>query len=119
MAESIQTIIVGGGQAGLSVSYYLSRQGRDPDGFMSREEVVTYLEKYVERFHLPVRYCARVTKVEQNSRCNSYCITTNRGTSAQARNVVIATGLYQQPKIPSFSADLPSDIKQLHSDTYR
>ena len=124
MAESVQTIIVGGGQAGLSVSYYLSQQGRDhvvleqsnqpgnawrnhrwdsfvlntpnwqtrlpgaeyqgddPDGFMSREEVVTYLEKYVERFHLPVRYCARVTKVEQNSRCNSYCITTNRGTSA-------------------------------------
>ena len=88
MAEFVQTIIVGGGQAGLSVSYYLSRQGRDhvvleqsdqpgnawrnhrwdsfvlntpnwqtrlpgaeyqgddPDGFMSREEVVTYLEKY-------------------------------------------------------------------------
>jgi len=161
MAEFVQTIIVGGGQAGLSVSYYLSRQGRDhvvleqsdqpgnawrnhrwdsfvlntpnwqtrlpgaeyqgddPDGFMSREEVVTYLEKYIERFHLPVRHCVRVTKVEENSRCNSYCITTNRGTSAQASNVVIATGLYQQPKIPSFSADLPPDIKQLHSDTYR
>src|SRR5262245_53518420 len=99
MAEFVQTIIVGGGQAGLSVSYYLSRQGRDhvvleqsnqpgnawrnhrwdsfvlntpnwqtrlpgaeyqgddPDGFMSRKEVVTYLEKYVERFHLPVRHC--------------------------------------------------------------
>jgi len=32
---------------------------------------------------------------------------------------VIATGLYQQPKIPSFAADLPPEILQLHSDTYR
>src|SRR5215470_6212931 len=29
MAEFVETIIVGGGQAGLSVSYYLSQQGRD------------------------------------------------------------------------------------------
>jgi putative flavoprotein involved in K+ transport len=102
----LETIIVGGGQAGLSVSYYLSRQGRahvvleqsdkpgnawrnhrwdsfalntpnwqswlpgaeyqgsDPDGFISRDEVVTYLEQYVARFHLPIRYCVRVTEVE-------------------------------------------------------
>jgi len=160
MAEFVQTIIICGGQAGLSLSYYLTRQGRDhvvleqssqpgnawrnhrwdsfvlntpnwqtrlpgaeyqgddPDGFMSRDEVVTYLEQYIKSFHLPVRYCVRATKVEQNSRCHSYCVTTNRGTSAQACNVVIATGLYQEPKIPAFSADFPSDIKQLHSDTY-
>ena len=161
MAEFVETIIVGGGQAGLSVSYYLSQQGRDhvvleqsdrpgnawrthrwdsfvlntpnwqtrlpgaeyqgddPDGFMSREEIVTYLEQYVDRFHMPVRYCIGVTKVEQNSRCESYLITTNRGVSALARNVVIATGLYQRPNIPTFGSDLPSDIKQLHSDSYR
>src|SRR5215831_2614363 len=161
MAESVQTIIVGGGQAGLSISYYLCQQGRDhvvleqsdrpanawrnhrwdsfvlntpnwqtrlpgaeyqgdnPDGFMSREEVVTYLEQYVDRFHLPVRQCVRVTEVEQNSRCDSYLVTTNRGTAVRTRNVVIATGLYQEPKIAFVSADLPRDIKQIHSDTYR
>ena len=161
MAECVDTLIVGGGQAGLAISYYLSQEGRDhvvleqsnqpgnawrnhrwdsftlntpnwqtrlpgaeyqgddPDGFMSRDEIVTYLERYVARFHLPIRYCVRVTKVEQSSSRSSYLITTNRGTSAQARNAVVATGLYQQPKIPSFSVDLPSDIKQLHSDTYR
>ena len=161
MDDHVETIIVGGGQGGLSISYYLSRQGRhhvvleqsdrpgnawrnhrwdsfvlntpnwqsclpgaeyqgdDPDGFRSRGEVVTYLEQYVERFHLPVRHCVRVTEVEQNSKCESYLVKTSRGNSARARNVVIATGLYQQPQIPSFSSDLPSDIKQLHSDTYR
>jgi putative flavoprotein involved in K+ transport len=33
--------------------------------------------------------------------------------------VVIATGLYQQPKIPPFSINLPSEIHQLHSSEYR
>jgi putative flavoprotein involved in K+ transport len=161
MAECVDTLIVGGGQAGLAVSYCLSQQGRDhvvleqsngpadawrnhrwdsftlntpnwqtrlpgaeyhsddPDGFMSRDDVVAYLERYVRRFHLPVRFCVRVTKVEQTSSSRSYLVTTNRGTSARARNVVIATGLYQQPKIPSLSVDLPMDLKQLHSDAYR
>ena len=36
----------------------------------------------------------------------------------EARNVVIATGLYQFPSIPSFSAHLPPSIKQIHSDHY-
>ena len=161
MIEYLDTIIVGGGQAGLSVSYYLTQQGRDhiileqanqpsnawrnhrwdsfvlntpnwqtrlpgaeykgdnPDGFMTRVEVINYMEQYIGGYDLPVRYCVRITKVEQNSRCESYMITTNRGFSAQARNIVIATGLYQQPKLPSFAKDLPADIRQLHSDTYR
>ena len=161
MTDYVETVIVGGGQAGLSASYYLSQQGlahvvleqseragnawrnhrwnsfvlntpnwqtqmpgaeyrgNDPDGFMSRQEVVSYLEQYVERFQLPVRYCIRVSEVEQNSRCQSYLIRTNRGTSLCARDVVIATGLYQEPKIPVISAEFSPDIKQLHSDTYR
>ena len=161
MGENIETIIVGGGQAGLAVSYFLSRHGRqhvvleksdrpgsawrnhrwdsfclntpnwqtrlpgaeyqgsDPDGFMTRDEVVEYLEQYVDAFQLPVRFCIHVTRVEQNSRCQSYLISTNRGASACARNVVVATGLYQKPRIPAFSSELPEDIKQVHSDAYR
>jgi putative flavoprotein involved in K+ transport len=37
----------------------------------------------------------------------------------EAANVVIATGLYQQPKIPPFSAGLPAEVQQLHSSEYR
>src|SRR5262249_684086 len=92
-------------------------QGDDPDGFISRDDIVAYLEQYVARFHLPVRYCIVVASVEQ--KCDGYLITTNRSALARARNVVIATGLYQQPKMTPFASDLPPDIKQLHSDTYR
>ncbi|MEW6404185.1 MAG: NAD(P)-binding domain-containing protein, partial [Chloroflexota bacterium] len=37
----------------------------------------------------------------------------------QAKNVVIATGSFQKPKIPAFSANIPADVLQLHSGKYR
>src|SRR5215469_8673494 len=158
MIDYVNTVIVGGGQAGLSLSYHLSRQGRDhvvleqsdapgnawrnhrwdsftlntpnwqsqlpgvphagdPDAFMSRAEIIAYLESYAER--LPVRYNTRVASVARDARWGSYIVTTATGRSFMARNVVIATGLYQTPNIPAFAADFPADVLQLHSDTYR
>ena len=36
-----------------------------------------------------------------------------------AANVVVATGLFQRPKIPGFSRNLASSLTQLHSSQYR
>ena len=161
MIAHVNTVIVGGGQAGLSLSYHLGRQGRDhvvleqseapgnawrnhrwdsftlntpnwqsqlpgadyrgdnPDAFMSRAEVVAYFERYVERFHLPVRYGTRVTRAESNGRWGGYLVACQDGSSILARNLVVATGLYQEPKIPGFSANFPAGIHQVHSDAYR
>jgi putative flavoprotein involved in K+ transport len=161
MRTYVNTLIVGGGQAGLAVSYYLSEQGRehlvleqsnkpaeawrnhrwdsftlntpnwqtrlpgaeysgaDPDGFMARDEVVAYLERYVAQFHLPVRYGVRVGRVVRDETSGLYRIRTSDGRCIAARNVVVATGLYQTPKLPKFSSALPSDIRQIHSDAYR
>lgn len=160
MTSYVETIIIGGGQAGLAVSYYLKQKdhrhivleqadqaanawrnhrwdsftlntpnwqsalpgaevpGSNPDGFLSREEIVAYFENYVERFSLPVRYGVRVKSVSQKGPGRCYLVQTNIGTF-EARQVVVATGLYQKPKMPSFSASLPADIKQIHSDEYR
>jgi putative flavoprotein involved in K+ transport len=160
MTQRINTIIVGGGQAGLATSYYLSQQdhehvvleqaaeagnawrngrwdsfalltpnwstrlpgaeyqGDDPNGFMSRAEIVRYFEQYVERFRLPVRYGVQITAVEQKPNGNGYQVRAD-GTTFEAANVVMATGLYQQPRIPPFSAHLPAEIMQLHSGEYR
>jgi putative flavoprotein involved in K+ transport len=158
MTTHVNTIIVGGGQAGLAASYFLSLQGRDhrvleqaaapaeawrnhrwdsftlntpnwqsalpgaphagdPDAFMSRAEIIAYLERYAE--HLPVRYNARVASVERDPRWGSYVVATTDGESFVARNVVIATGLYQRPSIPAFAAEFPADVLQIHSDHYR
>jgi putative flavoprotein involved in K+ transport len=37
----------------------------------------------------------------------------------EADNVVVATGPFQKPKIPSWSANLPQDILQIHTSEYR
>ncbi len=157
MTEQVNTIIVGGGQGGLSTSYYLTQQGRDhiileqadhvaeswrnrwdsftlitpnwmtrlpgaeyqgddPDGFSDRDEVVTYFEKYVERFDLPIRSGIRVISVEPIEA--GYLVSTDEE-DFEADNVVIATGLFQQPKIPLLSTNLPAEIHQLHSSEYR
>jgi putative flavoprotein involved in K+ transport len=154
------TVIVGGGQAGFAVSYYLRRQARDhlvleqadkpaeawrnhrwdsfalntpnwqsrlpgahhpgadPDGFMSRREIVAYFENYTKRFRLPVRYGARVSGVERDSQTGGYLVSIEASERIQARNVVIATGLYQKPKIPEFAAHFPAHVRQIHSDAY-
>jgi putative flavoprotein involved in K+ transport len=89
---------------------------QDPDGFMSRDEIVARLEELA--LPLPVRYRARVGEVEHNS-LGYYVLQLDSGERIRARNVVVATGLHQTPKIPAISGRFPADIKQLHSDTYR
>jgi putative flavoprotein involved in K+ transport len=157
LTEQVDTIIVGAGQGGLSMSYYLKQQGREhiileqahqaaqvwrnrwdsftlntpnwmtrlpgaeyqgnnPDGFMPRDELVAYFEAYIERFEVPVRYGIRVTSIEPIEA--GYLVCTDEG-EFEAANVVIATGLHQQPKIPPFSTNLPAEIHQLHSSEYR
>jgi putative flavoprotein involved in K+ transport len=86
---------------------------------LPRDEIVAHFEQYVERFHLPVQYGVRVTAVEPDAeRQGGYLVKAN-GAVMQARNVVIATGLFQRHKIPSFSADLATHISQRHSGQYR
>ncbi|MCU0522794.1 MAG: NAD(P)-binding domain-containing protein [Anaerolineae bacterium] len=154
------TIIIGGGQAGLATSYHLMQRSREhiileqaaqpgcawrngrwdsftlvtpnwsfrlpgawydggaPDGFMPRDEVIARLEAYVERFALPIAYGVRVTSVELNKQGDGYLVRTGDSLMT-ARNVVVATGYFQAPKIPSFSAELPTTITQMHSGAYR
>jgi putative flavoprotein involved in K+ transport len=157
--ENIETVIIGGGQAGLATSYYLTQygrehiileqaaqaanvwrngrwdsftlvtpnwmlkmpsaeyQGNDRDGFLPRDEVIAYFEQYVEQFRLPIQYNTRVVSVEPLDG-QGYCVQTD-GHAFAAENVVMATGFFQQPKIPPFAADLSPRITQLHSSGYR
>jgi putative flavoprotein involved in K+ transport len=77
--------------------------GNDPYGFMSLAEVVEYFDNYIERFRLPVLCGVEVFSVEKVG--DRYVVRTSEK-NYEAKNVVIATGLYQSPKIPPFSAGI-------------
>lgn len=157
MTEHIDTVVIGGGQAGLAISYCLTQQrrphvvlekhrigeawrsgkwdsftlvspnwtlqlpgfhyrGADPDGYLTREEVVRYLEDYARLFDPPVRTGVTVTCVRDDA--DGFAVETDKG-ALLATNVVVATGAFQKPRIPSFAAQIAPHIHQIHSSQYR
>lgn len=158
MVERVETVIIGAGQAGVSLSYWLGQHGREnvvleqydrpgsvwsrerwdsftlvtpnwsfqlpgaeydgtePDGFMKRSEITERFDRYVLDYHLPVRYGTRVTGVDADG--EGYLVKAESGLLS-AKNVAVATGLFQVPKIPAFSRSLPWDVQQLSSSAYR
>lgn len=90
--------------------------GDDPDGFMPRDEVVGYFERYARSFDAPLREGVEVTAVEADG--DGYRLQTSIG-EYRAGTVVVATGSFQTPKVPAWADQLPPEIIQLHSSSYR
>ncbi len=159
MSAKFDTVIIGGGQAGLAVSYHLKQlnrhhivlerqrigeawrsekwdsftlvtpnwglqlpgygyNGDDPDGFFHRDDVVRYLNDYVERFNLPIRTGVDVLSVKEADEQSGFVLETNLQ-QYRTSNVVVATGTFQSPKILAFRSKLSSRLQQLHSSQYR
>jgi len=150
------TVVIGGGQAGLAVGYHLAKHDVDsvildasprvgdiwrnrwdslrlftparysglpgmpfpdsPDHFPDKDQVADYLERYAERFELPVRSDTQVTALRGDG--PDFLIHTSDLTYS-ARNVVVATGPFQRPRVPATAGQLAPEIHQLHSSEYR
>jgi putative flavoprotein involved in K+ transport len=89
-------------------------QGLDPDAFAPKEAVADYFETFAQSRALPVRTGVEVTRLERQG--DGFLATTSRG-PIRARNVVVATGPFQTPVIPTVITD--PTILQLHSNSYR
>src|SRR5215217_2378564 len=108
--ERVETIIIGGGQAGLSVGYHLARRGKrfvileanervgdswrarwdslrlfSPARFDGKDGMADYLEAYAARFELPVRTGMPVTSL---SRSGDRYLVVAGDASFEADNVV-------------------------------
>ncbi|MGH4026343.1 MAG: flavin-containing monooxygenase [Pseudonocardiaceae bacterium] len=94
----------------------MSYSGPDPEGFLSRDEIVSYLREYAASIAAPVRLGTRVRRLATAEGC--FEVHTG-GTTFVARNVILATGPYQRPRIPAASRQLPPGLRQLHSQRYR
>lgn len=90
--------------------------GDDPDGFLVRDDLVARFETYIEQLDPPIRYETQVRSVERIDA--GYRVSTGKG-DFNAANVVIATGMFQKPRIPPLSAKISPAIHQLHSNEYR
>ncbi len=86
------------------------------DAFLTQDEVADYLEANATRFHLPVRLN---TIVDTLTRKGDHYLLTVGDQQLAAEHVVVATGSYQQPRIPAFASELDPTIIQFHSDEYR
>lgn len=74
----------------------------DPAHLPDEDELADYLERYADRFDLPVRTGTRVTSLSRND--GRYVIDTGP-VCYQARNVVVATGPNHAPIMPSVAPD--------------
>jgi putative flavoprotein involved in K+ transport len=159
MIEKIDTVVVGGGQAGLAMSYHLKQSGRehvilergraaqswrserwdslmfqfpsssiqlpgfsfetdDPDGYVPKDEIVRFIERYAALIDAPLRCDCRVVALRPSAASDRFQLDTEHGV-IEAKHVVVATGPFQTPHIPAFGATLPADIFQVHSRNYR
>lgn len=88
----------------------------EPMYLPDKEEVADYLQRYAQRFELPVRGSTCVESLRQEGK--GYLLSAN-GTTYQANSVIVATGPFQRPRVPSLAAHLPRSIHQIHSSEYR
>ena len=158
LPSHVDVVIVGGGQSGLSMSYYLQEQGlshlvieknnlvhswktarwdnfclvtpnwqcslpgwpyrgKDPDGFMKKDEIIDYLDGFVKHVNAPTLAGVKVSQVLPLLE-SGFEIQTSEG-MLTAGQVVVASGAYHQPVIPRMSERLPAHIVQIHSEQYR
>ena len=93
-----------------------SYRGPDPDGFMSRAEVVSYLEGYAASFPAPILAGVTVTRVRRAA--GFFVVETDHGTF-QAAAVIVATGQCDRPFVPPLAAQLAGDVEQVVPTGYR
>ena len=90
--------------------------GNDPDGFMPRDEIVAYLERYRATFGLPVREGEAGLAVESGA--DGFRVRTTSG-EVHARALLVANGAFQRAYRPPGSEMLPSTLPQLDVEDYR
>ena len=89
----------------------------DPDGYPTRDEVITYLEHYAESFGLPIELNRDVEELDRGPN-ESFRLEVD-GRPIAADQIVVATGPFQTPYVPKLNEKLSSDLFQTHAVGYR
>ena len=92
-------------------------EGSDRDGFMTRDEIAGIVARYAGTIGAPVALETEVQRLAAGE-AGSFVLETSRG-DIEAERVIVATGGYHVPHVPTVMVDLPSRLTQLHSHGYR
>jgi putative flavoprotein involved in K+ transport len=87
-----------------------------PSHLPDRDEMADYLERYAERFDLPVRSEVRVDDARWDG---ERWVVRAGARTFEAASLVVATGPFQRPRVPDVARRLAPDVVQLHSSAYR
>ncbi|HEU4690233.1 MAG TPA: NAD(P)-binding domain-containing protein [Vicinamibacterales bacterium] len=87
-----------------------------PGAYPTKDETADYLEAYARAFELPVRTGVKVDRLAKTG--DRFEVTCGQQ-ALSAENVVVATGAFNNPRVPSFARELDQSIVQLHSKEYR
>ncbi|MDC5073603.1 MSMEG_0569 family flavin-dependent oxidoreductase [Acinetobacter baumannii] len=90
--------------------------GNDPDGFMKKNEIVEYLDSFIEKLNPPALLNVQVTHVAKVAP-QKFEIETNLGKTT-AKQLVVAAGGYHTPIYPKLSETLPENVLVIHSEQY-
>lgn len=90
----------------------------DQNRYPTKDEMSSYLKKYIETFKLPVKLNTKAIHLTKN-KAGLFVVKTLSGEIYLANNVVIATGYSYSPFIPEISKKIPAGIPQIHSSNYK
>ncbi len=93
-----------------------SYDGDDPDGFMNREGIVDYLDRYAHGAESPVREGVGVSELRPAE--GGFRLETTDGPIA-ARTVVVCTGAFQRAFRPPGADGLPAGLLAIDTRDYR
>lgn len=156
LADSLEVIVIGGGQAGLALGYWLRRRKRrfvildrgtkpggawnyswdsltlfspgpwsslpgwlhpgSEDAYPSRDQLLDYMERYEDRYQLPIVRPVNVQAVHREQ--GGFRLETSQG-DWQAPVVGSATGTWGNPYLPEYPGRDRYAGLQLHSAHYR
>ncbi|MGH3782981.1 MAG: flavin-containing monooxygenase [Pseudonocardiaceae bacterium] len=91
--------------------------GDDPEGFIPRNEIVRYLERYASTFGMPVREGVAVDSLE-SAESGGFLLRTSVG-DLHAEVVVVCTGAYQRPHRPDVATAFPPGVLVIDAEDYR
>jgi putative flavoprotein involved in K+ transport len=91
--------------------------GRDPEGHVPRDEIVSYLEDYGANHAGTIREGISVHSLDPG-RSKRFRLDTSEG-PIETDTVVICSGAYQRPHRPAIAAGFPSDVAVFDSTRYR